>query len=213
MRKFVLLAFAVFSLSVYAQKVTPLNIQLTEVNLDSLRTLYIAEPTMYRASLEVLSQSLSKDAEAVSVARAELKDEQAHAKEMNTSINQALKMTAAVRKLYAKEEAELKTMQKVVEKQQKKLNSQLNLNQESRTAYQQLLEKQQKELGYSLRELAERQRAIMDLETSLQDHLSSLAAYEQETIQKATELNQIMNQLNQNTAAVKAEQKAAKKLK
>ena len=213
MRKFVLLAFAVFSLSVYAQKVTPLNIQLTEVNLDSLRTLYIAEPTMYRASLEVLSQSLSKDAEAVSVARAELKDEQAHAKEMNTSINQALKMTAALRKLYAKEEAELKTMQKVVEKQQKKLNSQRNLNQESRTAYQQLLEKQQKELGYSLRELAERQRAIMDLETSLQDHLSSLAAYEQETIQKATELNQIMNQLNQNTAAVKAEQKAAKKLK
>lgn len=213
MRKFVLLAFAVFSLSAYAQKVTPLNIQLTEVNLDSLRTLYIAEPTMYRASLEVLSQSLSKDAEAVSVARAELKDEQAHAKEMNTSINQALKMTAALRKLYAKEEAELKSMQKVVEKQQKKLNSQRNLNQESRTAYQQLLEKQQKELGYSLRELAERQRAIMDLETSLQDHLSSLAAYEQETIQKATELNQIMNQLNQNTAAVKAEQKAAKKLK
>lgn len=213
MRKFVLLAFAVFSLSVYAQKVTPLNIQLTEVNLDSLRTLYIAEPAMYRASLEVLSQSLSKDAEAVSVARAELKDEQAHAKEMNTSINQALKMTAALRKLYAKEESELKTMQKVVEKQQKKLNSQRNLNQESRTAYQQLLEKQQKELGYSLRELAERQRAIMDLETSLQDHLSSLAAYEQETIQKATELNQIMNQLNQNTAAVKAEQKAAKKLK
>lgn len=213
MRKFVLLAFAVFSLSAYAQKVTPLNIQLTEVNLDSLRTLYIAEPTMYRASLEVLSQSLSKDAEAVSVARAELKDEQAHAKEMNTSINQALKMTAALRKLYAKEEAELKSMQKVVEKQQKKLNGQRNLNQESRTAYQQLLEKQQKELGYSLRELAERQRAIMDLETSLQDHLSSLAAYEQETIQKATELNQIMNQLNQNTAAVKAEQKAAKKMK
>ena len=158
MRKLILLAFMALGMSAFAQKVTPLNVQLAEVKLDSLRSLYIAEPMMYRASLEVVAQELAKNAEELKNARAELKDEMAHAKEMEKSIGEATKMTASLKKIYGKEESTLKSMQKTVEKQQRKLNSNKRLNKEARDSYATMLEKQQKELGYSLRELAERQR-------------------------------------------------------
>lgn len=212
MRKIVLMAFMALSMTAFAQNVTPLTIQLAEVKLDSLRTLYMAEPAMYRASLEVVAQALAKNAEEVKSARAVLKDEQAHAKEMGNSLKEATKMTAALKKIYSKEEGELKAMQKTVEKQQRKLNGQKKLNQEARDNYTQMLEKQQKELGYSLREVAERQRAIADLETSIQNWQTQLQAYEQQVIQKATELTRIEAQLKELTTTLKAEQKFAKTL-
>lgn len=199
-------------MSAFAQKVTPLNIQLAEVKLDSLRNLYIAEPTMYRASLEVLAQELTKNGEDVKAARAELKDEIAHSKEMSNSIDEASKMAASLKKIYAKEESTLKSMQKTVEKQQRKLNSNKRLNKEARDSYSNMLEKQQKELGYALRELAERQRAIAELETSIQNWQTTLQSYVQETQQKALELTKIESTLKERTDAVKAEQKFAKTL-
>ena len=212
MRKIILLAFMALGMSAFAQKVTPLNIQLAEVKLDSLRNLYIAEPTMYRASLEVVAQELSKNGEDVKAARAELKDEIAHAKEMGNSIKEANKMAASLKKIYAKEESTLKSMQKTVEKQQRKLNSNKRLNKETRDNYSTMLEKQQKELGYALRELAERQRAIAELETSIQNWQTTLQSYVQETQQKALELTKIESTLKERTDAVKAEQKFAKTL-
>lgn len=212
MRKIILLAFMALGMSAFAQKVTPLNIQLAEVKLDSLRNLYIAEPTMYRASLEVLAQELVKNGEDVKAARAELKDEIAHAKEMGNSIDEASKMAASLKKIYAKEESTLKSMQKTVEKQQRKLNSNKRLNKEARDSYSNMLEKQQKELGYALRELAERQRAIAELETSIQNWQTTLQSYVQETQQKALELTKIESTLKERTDAVKAEQKFAKTL-
>lgn len=210
MRKIILLAFMALGMSAFAQKVTPLNIQLAEVKLDSLRNLYIAEPTMYRASLEVVAQELTKNGEDVKAARAELKDEIAHAKEMGNSIKEANKMAASLKKIYAKEESTLKSMQKTVEKQQRKLNSNKRLNKETRDNYSTMLEKQQKELGYALRELAERQRAIAELETSIQNWQTTLQSYVQETQQKALELTKIESTLKERTDALKAEQKFAK---
>ena len=212
MRKYILLAFAALSISAFAQKVTPLNIELAEFKLDSLRSLYIAEPAMYRASLEVVAQALDKNAAELAEAKAIFKDEQSHAKEMGNSIKEATKMTAALAKTYEKEESTLKSMQKTIEKQQRKLNSQKKLNQESRDSYTQMLEKQQKELGYSLRELAERQRAVVELNTAIQDWQTQLQAFEQQLIQKATDLSIIENQLKERLAALKAEQKFAKSL-
>ena len=73
MKKILFLAFMALGMSAMAQHVTPLSIQLAEVKLDSLRTLYINEPTMYRAALEVVAQSLAKNAEEIKAAKAELK--------------------------------------------------------------------------------------------------------------------------------------------
>lgn len=212
MKKFFLLAFAALSMSVMAQTVTPVSISLAEFKVDSLRALYMAEPIMYRASLDAVAQALSKNADELKAAKAVLKVEQQHAKEKAASLKDALKMTASLKSLYAKEEGEVKAMQKVVEKQQKTLAKQVELNQETRDAYAALLDKQQKELGYSIREIAERAHAIADLETHIQNSQTDLQAYEQQIVQKATKLAEIEVELKARQAAVKAEQKAAKSM-
>lgn len=210
MKKIFLLAFAAMSLSVMAQHVTPVSIKVTDVKLDSLRALYGSEPIMYRASLDALLVGLNHDAEALKTARTELKVEVSHAAQIDKTLKQATKLTESLKKLYDKEENELRSMQRAVEKQQKTLNKQKELNQESRESYMRILERQQKELGYSLREVAERQRALTELATSIQNKRTARQTYVQETQQKAIELNAIESQIKERTALVKAEQKSAK---
>lgn len=210
MKKIFVLAFLALGLNAFAQHVTPLAIKIAEVKIDSLRTLYSNEPTMYRASLDVVAQDLAKTAEQIKAAKAELKDEQAHGKEMASSIKDALKMTKSLKGIYSKEEAALKSMQKTVEKQQRKLNTNRRLNQEARDSYSQMLEKQQKELGYTLREVAERQRSVSELETSIQNWQTTLQNYDKETQQKASDLAYIEATYKQRLATLKAEQKSAK---
>lgn len=200
------------SMVALAQDVTPLNIQIAEIKLDSLRALYSTEPTMYRASLDVLSQQLAKNGEELKAARNVYKEEQKHAGEMDKSIKEATKMAAALKKLYGKEEGELKSMQKTVEGQQRTLNKQRELNQETRDTYLAFLEKQQKELGYALREVAERQRGIADIETSIQNLQTKLQSYLQQVQQKSIELSQLEAQYKERSAILKAEQKSAKSM-
>lgn len=212
MKKLVLLAFMAFSMAAMAQHVTPLDIQITEVNLDSLRNLYLQQPTMYRAALDVLAQNLAKDGEKIKAAKNVLKVEQNHGKEKDNVLKEGAKMAASLKNLYAKEENEIKSMQKIIENQQKTVNKQVELTQDARDSYLQILETQQKELGYSLREIAERNGAISEVEATLQNAQSSLQGYIQETQQKATELAQLEALLKERVNIVKQEQKAAKSM-
>ena len=200
------------SMVAMAQTVTPLSIEVAEVKIDSLRSLYIAEPTMYRASLDVVAQQLAKNEEEVKTARAVLKEEQKHAAEKDKALKEATKMTASLRKLYDKEESELKDMQKTIEGQQRTLSKQKELNKETRDSYQSMLERQQKELGYSIREVADRKRSLSELETVIQNGQTELQSYVQKVQLKAGDLEKIEAQLKERTAILKAEQKTAKKL-
>ena len=207
------MAFLALGLSAMAQHVAPLNIEIPDVVIDSLRAKYFNEPTMYRAALDVLDKDLSKNGDQIKAAKAELKDEKAHAKEMDGSLKDALKMTGELKKVYDKEESALKSMQKSIEKQQRKLNSNRRLNKDARENYSQMLEKQQKALGYSLREVAERQHSVSDLETSIQNWQTTLQNFVQETVQKEGELARIEELYKQRSTELKAELKATKKMK
>lgn len=212
MKKFFLMALVAMSVSAMAQKVTPVTITLAEFKVDSLRALYMTEPIMYRASLDAVAQALAKNEAELKAAKAELKTEQQLTKEMANSLKGATKMAASMKKLYDKEEGELKSMQKVVAGQQKMLTKQKDLNDETREGYTAFLDKQQKELGYALREVADRARAVSDLETAIQNYQTKLQTYSQEVVQKATTLAGIEAELKARVASVKAEQKAAKSM-
>ena len=213
MKKIFVMAFLALGLSAMAQHVAPLTIEIADLQVDSLRAKYLTEPAMYRAALEAVSLDLTKNSEQIKAAKSELKDEQNHAKEMDGSLKEALKMTAELKKVYDKEEVALKAMQKTIEKQQRKLASNRRLNKEARENYGHMLEKQQKELGYSLREVAERQHSVSDLETSIQNWQTSLQYFVQETVQKEGEIAKLEALCKQRQAELKAELKAAKKIK
>ena len=210
MKKIVVLAFMAFSMAAFAQQVTPLSIRLAEFNRDSLRNLYLSQPTMYRASLEVVAKELEKNAEEVKAARAELKIEQAHAKEIGNSLKKATKMAASLKKLYGKEQKELNKMRNAVEEQQKTLKNQVELNETTRTNYFAFLGKQQQELGEAITEAADRLRSIEDLENAIRAGQTSLQGFGSQIAQKGAELDRIEAQLKQRVASVQAEQKTAK---
>ena len=213
MKKIFVMAFLALGLSAMAQHVAPLTIEIADPQVDSLRAKYLTEPAMYRAALEAVSLDLTKNGEQIKAAKEELKDEQNHAKEMDGSLKEALKMTAELKKVYDNEEVALKAMQKTIEKQQRKLASNRRLNKTARENYAQMLEKQQKELGYSLREVAERQHSVSDLETSIQNWQTSLQYFVQEAMLKEGEIARLEALCKQRQAEVKAELKAAKKMK
>ena len=167
---------------------------------------------MYRAALDNVAKSLDRNAEELKAVKTEFKVEQAHSKEMAKGLNEAGKLATSLKKLYSKEEGELKGMQKTIENQQKTLNKQQALSQDTRETYLVFLEQQQKELGYAIREAAERLRSISEMETQIQNRKTDLQNYEQLVSQKAAEIAKLENTLKQRQAAVKSEQKAAKSM-
>ena len=213
MKKIVVVALMAFSMAAVAQQVTPLSIQLAEFNRDSLRNLYLSQPAMYRASLDVVANDLAKNADEVKAARAELKIEQAHAKEIGNSLKKATKMAASLKKLYGKERGELNKMRNAVEDQQKTLKNQVELNEATRNSYFAFLEKEQHELGDAISEVADRLRSIEDLENAIRAGQTSLQSYGSQLAQKGAELDRIDAQLKQRVASVQAEQKTAKTMK
>lgn len=212
MKKFFTLAFLAVGMTVMAQHVTPLNIQIAELKFDSLRALYITEPDMYRASLMGVEKQLGENEKQLKAARAELKAEQSHVKTMGNALKEAGATAANLSKLYGKESDEIKDMQKSIEKQQKALAKQTALNEETRTSFSDLLDREQKELGYSLREVAERQREMANIQTQLQNMQTQLQVFDAEVQQKAQDLAQLEAVYKERVSLLKAEQKTAKAL-
>lgn len=212
MKKLFLLALISLTTTAFAQHVAPLSIQVTEIKLDSLRDAYLAQPTMYRASLEVVAEQLDQNEQEIKAAKSELKVEQAHAKDITKSIKDGLKRIASLKKLYAKEKTEIDVMLKTLENQQKKIGKMTELNNETRDAYIQMLISQQQSLEQSVREIEERTKAIMQIEEMLQNAQLGCQTFEQEIEKKSFDLAQIEALYKARRDMLKAEQKSAKSI-
>lgn len=202
-----------FSLTIMAQHVTPLDIKIAELNLDSLREAYLAQPTMYRASLDVVAEQLEENAQQIKEAQNELRIEMTHAKEMRRVLNEGLKRLSVLKKIYAKEEAEIKSLMETLENQRQKLEKQTELNQQTRDGYIQMFSNEYSRLEQTLSDLANRVQEATLLSNELQNATFSYQTYEQELERKAFDLAQVEALYETRKDALKAEQRAAKSLK
>lgn len=202
-----------FSLTIMAQHVTPLDIKIAELNLDSLREAYLAQPTMYRASLDVVAEQLEENAQQIKEAQNELKTEMTHAKEMRRVLNEGLKRLSVLKKIYAKEEAEIKSLMETLENQRQKLEKQTELNQQTRDGYIQMFSNEYSRLEQTLSDLANRVQEATQLSSELQNATFAYQTYEQELERKAFDLAQVEALYETRKDALKAEQRAAKSLK
>lgn len=202
-----------FSLTIMAQHVTPLDIKIAELNLDSLRGAYLAQPTMYRASLDVVAEHLEENAQQIKEAQNELRIEMIHAKEMRRVLNEGVKRLSVLKKIYAKEEAEIKSLMETLEEQRQKLEKQTELNQQTRDGYIQMFSDEYSRLEQTLSDLANRVQEATLLSNELQNATFSYQTYEQELERKAFDLAQVEALYETRKDALKAEQRAAKSLK
>jgi hypothetical protein len=195
-----------------AQHVNPLSITIAEINLDSLRNAYLAQPTMYRASLEVVAEQLEQNAQQIKSATQELKQEQAHGKEIARATKEANKNLTAILKQYDKEETEKDALLVMIEQQKKKLGRQDKLNSQTADYYVKMINEQQQILEQSVKDLKIRKQQVEQLLEAWQTLQLKYQTYNQEIEKKAFDLAQTEVLLKERMKILKEEQKAAKSL-
>jgi hypothetical protein len=195
-----------------AQHVSPLSIQIAEINLDSLRNAYLSQPTMYRASLEVVAEQLEQNVQQIKSATQELKQEQAHGKEIARATKEANKNLIALQNLYEKEESEKDALLVMIEQQKKKLTRQDKVNSQTTDYYVQMLNEQQQIVEQSMSDLKIRKQQVEQLLEEWQALQLKYQTYNQEIEKKAFELAQTEVLLKERMKILKEEQKAAKSL-
>ena len=212
MKKLFIIAFVSLSMATMAQHVNPLAISVAEINLDSLRAAYLAQPTMYRASLEVVAEQLEQNAQQIKSATQELKQEQAHGKEIARATKEANKNLTALQKLCEKEESEKDALLVMIEQQKKKLTRQDKVNSQTTDYYVQMLNEQQQIVEQSMSDLKIRKQQVEQLLEEWQALQLKYQTYTQEIEKKAFELAQTEVLLKERMKILKEEQKAAKSL-
>lgn len=212
MKKLFIIAFVSLSMATMAQHVNSLAISVVEINLDSLRAAYLAQPTMYRASLEVVAEQLEQNAQQIKSATQELKQEQAHGKEIARATKEANKNLTALQKLCEKEESEKDALLVMIEQQKKKLTRQDKINSQTTDYYVQMLNEQQQIVEQSMSDLKIRKQQVEQLLEEWQALQHKYQTYNQEIEKKAFELAQTEVLLKERMKILKEEQKAAKSL-
>ena len=188
MKKLTILAvFALLTLSLSAQHVTPLNIHLTEVNPEALRQEYSGQS--YLLELQRLDKLLKDDTKAIKDAQEQLKEEKDFQKQMDNYIAKAEASFKSLEALAQKEENEQKKLKDLVEKQ---------------------LQEQRRALEATINATQGRQSRISNQPVQLQQMRTAMMVFSQELINKETDIKQLEANVKSRRAVIQSEMKNVK---
>ncbi len=205
-------AFAAMTLGMNAQHVAPLNIQLTEFNLDTLRVRYVNDKQMYSTELQHIVLLQDAEQQAIKEAWKELKDEKAHAKNVASCLKDVNSSITNLGKSAEKEIDVLKGMIRSIEKQQKDVRGLKKLKPETRDEYIEYLETEKRYLNVMLDNLTSRQKELSNALTGAQVKEAALNAFNLEIQQKELDLKQLETTSKARAEQIKAEQKIVKEM-
>lgn len=209
MKKLTILAvFALLTLSLSAQHVTPLNIHLTEVNPEALRQEYSGQS--YLLELQRLDKLLKDDTKAIKDAQEQLKEEKNFQKQMDNYIAKAEASFKSLEALAQKEENEQKKLKDLVEKQLQFMNSSKRLDIETRTKSVEQLQEQRRALEATINATQGRQSRISNQPVQLQQMRTAMMVFSQELINKETDIKQLEANVKSRRAVIQSEMKNVK---
>lgn len=209
---FFVIAYAALTLGMNAQHVAPLNIQLTEFNLDTLRVRYVNDKQMYSTELQHIVLLQDAEQQAIKEAWKELKDEKAHAKNVASCLKDVNSSITNLGKSAEKEIDVLKGMIRSIEKQQKDVRGLKKLKAETRDEYIEYLETEKRYLNAMLDNLTSRQKELSNALTGAQVKEAALSAFNLEIQQKELDLKQLETTSKARAEQIKAEQKIVKEM-
>lgn len=209
MKKLTILAvFALLTLSLSAQHVTPLNIHLTEVNPEALRQEFSGQS--YLLELQRLDKLLKDDTKAIKDAQEQLKEEKNFQKQMDNYIAKAEASFKSLEALAQKEENEQKKLKDLVEKQLQFMNSSKRLDIETRTKSVEQLQEQRRALEATINATQGRQSRISNQPVQLQQMRTGMMVFSQELINKETDIKQLEANVKSRRAVIQSEMKNVK---
>lgn len=207
-KSIILVLFALLTVSMSAQHVTPLNIQLTELNLDSLRKQYSGQA--YLLELQRLDKLMKEDSKILNDAQKQLKAERNHHKKMMAFIEKAEAGYKNLQALTQKEIAEFDKLKDNTDKQLKDINSSDELNQETRTKAVEQLQIQRRALEATINATLNRQSQLANQPVQLQQMRTDFMVFNNEMTNKETGIKQLEATLKANRDVIKAEMKNVK---
>jgi len=211
MKKSILaLAVLAMSMGLSAQHVSPLNIELVQFSLDSMRTQYANNLAMYKSELQRIQDVQDANKKALSDAAKELKDEKIHAKDVAAYLKQKESTYTSLQKLYNSEQDKLCDMRETIEKQTTRIQKTTRLTSETRDNNRKELEAEKSNIERSIKEVEGRLKNIAKIIEKLPDEQEALAAFNLEIQNKETDLKQLQATQKTNVSTIKAELKTVK---
>ena len=212
MKKSIFLAlFAMLSVSLSAQHVTPLNIRITDFNFDSLRAQYQGQS--YLLELERLEKLMKDDAKKLKDVQGQLKAEKDFQKQMMAYVDKAEASFKNLQTLSQKELDELAKIKENADKQLRAINNTSLLNEETREKALDQLQNQRRGLDGAINATTNRQTQLANHPMQLQQMRTDLMVYSNEIINKEADIKQLETSLKNKREAIKAEVKNVKSQK
>ncbi|MBR0309559.1 MAG: hypothetical protein IJQ97_01620 [Paludibacteraceae bacterium] len=209
MKKSILFALMLMLVSpMSAQHVTPLNVQLTNFNLDSLRSQYSGQS--YLLELQRLEKLMKEDTKSLKDAQSQLKAEKDFYKQMTSYVEKSESSFKNLQSLSQKEQDEFGKLKENAEKQLRNLNSTSLLNSETRTKVIDQLQTQRRTMEAAINATTNRQSQLANHPVQLQQMRTDLMVFNNEITNKETDLKQLETTLKQRREIIKGEMKNVK---
>lgn len=209
MKKSIIFAFFVMlTMSMSAQHVAPLNIHLTEFNLDTLRSIYQGQS--YLLELQRLDKLLKDDTKVLKEAQEQLKTEKEYYKNMSGYVTKAEASFKNLQTLSQKELDEFKKLKDNSEKQLRTVNAATQLSTEIRNKAVDHLQEQRRALDAAINATTSRQTQLANQPVQLQQIRTDLMVLNNELTNKETDIKQLEATLKQRRDIIKAETKNVK---
>ena len=209
MKKSIIFAFFVMlTVSMSAQHVAPLNIHLTEFNLDTLRSIYQGQS--YLLELQRLDKLLKDDTKVLKEAQEQLKTEKEYYKNMSGYVTKAEASFKNLQTLSQKELDEFKKLKDNSEKQLRTVNAATQLSTEIRNKAVDILQEQRRALDAAINATTSRQTQLANQPVQLQQMRTDLMVLSNELTNKETDIKQMEATRKQRLDIIKAETKNVK---
>lgn len=209
MKKSIILAlFMTLTVSLSAHHVTPITVNLTEFNLDSLRAQYSG--SSYLLELQRLDKLMKDDTKALKDAQVQLKAEKDYYKQMSSYIDKAESSFKSLQTYSQKELDEINKLKDQADKQIRTLNSSSQINPDTRKKALDILLEQRMGLEEAVTGTTKRQTEYSSHPTELQKIRTELMVLNNELTNKETDLKQMEATLKSRREIIKSEMKNVK---
>lgn len=203
----VLALAALSAAALSAREVLPINVTLTDLKLDSLRTVLADSLDVYQSKLEVLEKALKTDKGEIDMAKKQLKSEQSYAKSQEKLHKQKEKNFKEQSKALDKQEKTNKKERKDIEKLRKAYLKDKKLDQRTVSAYVHDLDGRATRLDQADRNIAAKRMDLQKEWEVLKNDMIELTDFNHALKNKESELKNMEQRNKLDTNSVKNEKK------
>ncbi|MCQ2333567.1 MAG: hypothetical protein MJZ88_03015 [Paludibacteraceae bacterium] len=207
---FVLASMALLSFATYAQHVTPLNITMVEVRLDTLRTFYGEDLAALMVQLQHIDLDLKGNEDALKLARKQFNEEKSYSKCISDYVKEASKVLKTIEKDRNDELKELSGLQAIIDKQTTTAHKLTLITHDSKPKFVEHMKKERGEIDTQIKSIREQLVSLGKQQAQLKKIQDGLEIFNTEITNKDNDLKLKEGQFKSTSEAVKAEIKNTK---